>query len=235
MTRYAQIKCNIYDDLVNEGYSKDAIDVYLFYSIISPSIIGLFLTRPDRDRVSANMDTVSWDKGIKELQDGGKLLWDGGWVWIVGKAKFVRGPKQMRAAQVQFSELPDSLGLKALFAKRYNTVSMGYTVQDTPIPIPIPKPKPKQKIKDDATRQNQSKIQSEKERAVKAFEGRFPKCPKRLWGVVHNILMGEGQFRSAGCTDLSILLEFIDQIPGDIQDPVSRLIDMVQRTPSYRR
>lgn len=145
MPRYAQIKCDIYDDLVDEGYSQEAIAVYLFYSITSRNLIGLYRTVPDRDRVSAHMDTLSWEKGKAELEKGGKILWRQGFVWIVGKAKFVKGEKLVAAAKKCYVETPDRLELKRLFAKKYNTLSIHNPLQDAPIPKPIPKPKDKSK------------------------------------------------------------------------------------------
>lgn len=142
MPRYAQIKCDIYDDLVDEGYSQEAIAVYLFYSITSQNLIGLYRTVSDRDRVSAHIDTLSWEKGKTELESGGKVFWKDGYVWIVGKAKFVKGEKLIAAAKRCFYEIPDRLELKRLFAKKYDTLSMGHPLQDAPIPKPIPKPKP---------------------------------------------------------------------------------------------
>lgn len=77
-------------------------------------------------------------------------------------------------------------------------------------------------------------LQRQKERAVEFWKKRFPLCKRNMFGVFHNALMGEKQFRSAGCTDISVLLELIDGIPGDIKDPVARLCDMVHRAPTYR-
>lgn len=239
MPRYAQIKCNIYDDLVNEGFSKEAIDVYLFYSITSQNLIGCYCTVSNRDRVSANMDRVSWEKGKAQLQEKGKILWENGWVWIVGKAKFVKGEKQIRAARICFSEIPDKLKLKSLFVKRYDTLSIGNPLQDAPIPIPIPIPKPKRnptnaKAFDRKPRSDSNTpLQKEKDKAVESFEKKFPGCKQRTWGLMHNILMGEEGFKNVGATDIKVLLELIDRIPKDIRDPVSRLTDMVQKAPSY--
>jgi len=140
LPRYAEINEDIFDDLVTEGLSYKAIYVYLYYSISSKNLIGFYRTRPTRDRVSANMDRVSWEKSKKELEEKGKILFAEGWVWIVGKAKKVKGKKQTASARKCLSEIPDTLALKKNFLSKYDTLSpKSDRVSANALPIPIPK------------------------------------------------------------------------------------------------
>jgi len=142
MPRYAQINCDVYEDLINEGFSPKAIYVYLFYAITSQNLIGIYRTRPTRDRVSANADRVSWEKGKEELEKKGKIRWVDGWVWIIGKAKKVLGKKQEIAARKLVKELDMPEQIKIDFIRKYP--HLGYPIDGVSadaLPIPIPKEK----------------------------------------------------------------------------------------------
>lgn len=231
MPRYAQIKCDIYDDLVDEGYSQEAIAVYLFYSITSQNLIGLYRTVPNRDRVSANMDTLSWEKGKAELEKGGKVLWRQGFVWIVGKAKFVKGEKLVAAAKKCFSEIPNDVELKSLFAKKYDTLSIGNPLQDAP----IPKPKPKRTKTAGLVQQTSSDpIQNEAEKVVTRWEKKIPGV-KLNYGLVKNMLMGQKGFEVLLCGTLE---RFVDRLAIEVKvkkvkDPLTRFIDMAYKPAGY--
>lgn len=226
MPRYAQIKCDIYDDLVDEGYSQEAIAVYLFYSITSQNLIGLYRTVPNRDRVSAHIDTPSWEKGKAELELGGKVLWRDGYVWIVGKAKFVKGEKLVAAAKKCFSEIRNDVELKSLFTKKYDTLSIGNPLQDAPIPRPIPKPKPKNRDKETAPpSQNPSTV----EKTNTVWEETKQNWKKSFGEECTNQMLG--LLLKSGWKYVDALSQFAKEYGGKVDDPYAYALDLARNYP----
>ena len=80
-----------------------------------------------------------------------------------------------------------------------------------------------------------SSIQIKKEIAVQHFKKKFPYCKKNIFGLIHNILTGEKQFRRIGVTDLSILLELVDKIPADVEKPNKVLCQKVKSQCLYNQ
>lgn len=80
-----------------------------------------------------------------------------------------------------------------------------------------------------------SSLQIEKEIAVQYFKKKFPYFKKNVFGLIHNILTGEKQFRFIGVTDLSILLELIDEIPAEIEKPNQFLCKTIKRQECYHQ
>lgn len=119
MPRHAELNEDMFDDLINEGLTQSGIYVYLFYSITSKNLIGLYRTRLDRDRITAGADEKSWQQGIREVTKKRKIVFKEGFVWIVGKAKKIKGKDQERAAQKILREYPDNLDIKHEFLERY--------------------------------------------------------------------------------------------------------------------
>lgn len=143
MPRHAIIKSDIYEDLFDEGLSVDAIYVYLWYIITSKNLLGLYRTRYGIDRVSMGYPPKKFKKAKEELEKFGKILWENGWVWIVGKAKTISGPKQITSAHKLLKEIPDTVKLKQKLLERYDTLSMGYPHLDS-FATPRPRPRPKE-------------------------------------------------------------------------------------------
>jgi hypothetical protein len=153
MPRYAQIEAEFFCD-PDFKFSPPMLKVkvryfYLFYAVTSKNLIGLYRTDEDVDRVSMGYSKQDFTNCKTILIERNKLLWEDGWIWIVGKAKKVEGEKQLTSAYKILREVSDGLGLKQKFLEKYrypiDRVSMGDTPLALPIPIPIPK---KEKIKD---------------------------------------------------------------------------------------
>ncbi len=153
MPRYAQIEAEFFCD-PDFRFSKPGLKVkiryfYLFYAITSKNLIGFYRTDEDADRVSMGYSKKDFQVCKELLIEKNKILWEDGWVWIVGKAKKVEGDKQLISAYKILAEISDGLELKLKFLTKYrypiDRVSMG----DTPLALSIPistsnsTPKPK--------------------------------------------------------------------------------------------
>ena len=144
MARHAQVNSDTYKDLRQEGFSHKAIYVYLYYTITSENLIGLYRVIPEDDRVSMGYPAKDYKKAKGELEEKRKLVFREGWLWIPGKAKKVNGPKQIQAACKLLKELEAPQSLKAEIAKKYP--NLGYPIDGvSPVALPIPIPIPKEK------------------------------------------------------------------------------------------
>ena len=143
MARHAQVNSDTYKDLRQEGFSHKAIYVYLYYTITSENLIGLYRVIPEDDTVSMGYPAKDYKKAKAELEEKGKLVFREGWLWIPGKAKKVSGPKQIQAACKLLKELEAPQSLKAELAKKYP--HLGYPIDGVSSfrpPIPIHRPIP---------------------------------------------------------------------------------------------
>ena len=148
MARHAQVNSDTYKDLRQEGFSHKAIYVYLYYTITSENLIGLYRVISEDDRVSMGYPAKDYKKAKAELEEKRKLVFREGWLWIPGKAKKVNGPKQIQAACKLLKELEAPQSLKVELAKKYP--HLGYPIDGVssfrpPIPIHRPIPIPKKK------------------------------------------------------------------------------------------
>jgi len=152
MPRFGQINDDTFDDLLEEGISHYGVYIYLFYSVTSKNLIGLYRTQSNRDRVSMGYPKTFFKKGKKELEEKGKILWENGFVWIVGKANQIANNKQLIGARNCLRELRVPQPLLDKFVKKYPNI--GYPIDRVsrlaaPIPTPIPTSKKRNNISPD--------------------------------------------------------------------------------------
>jgi len=129
MPRHAQILKSFFKDKDIKALLKEnsnAVLLYLYYSVTSENLIGLYQTDEEDDRVSIRYPLKKFENSKKLLEKRGKLRFEGGWVWIVGKANFVKGPKQWASAYKLLKDIPDGLQIKKDFLKKYGKILIGY-------------------------------------------------------------------------------------------------------------
>jgi hypothetical protein len=149
--RYAQINDDVFIDLIKgEGLSWEAVHVYIYYTITSKNLIGMFRIDTEADMVSMGHPPLDMTKCLGELQEKGKVVFSGCWLWIVGKGKKVTGIKQEASARKTLKENIDQ-GVPSAIVEKFNTKYPllaipyrypidGVSAVGAPIPIPIPKP-----------------------------------------------------------------------------------------------
>ena len=156
MARYAQINADFFDDPDFIGWESEEKLFYLYHSITSKNLIGIYRTRDDKDTLSIGYPLQKYLKIKESVQNKVKILWEDGWIWIVGKGNKIEGEKQWKSACKLLKELPDSLKLKKMFVTKYKEklIPHAYPIDggcDLALPIPIPIPIPTPKLKDGET------------------------------------------------------------------------------------
>jgi len=201
MARHAIIEADIYEDLFEEGFSVDSIYIYIWYVITCKNLLGLYRTRYSIDRVSMGYPPKKFEKAKEKLEKFGKIFWEDGWVWIVGKAKKISGPKQTASAYKLLKEIPDTVKLKQKLLEKYDTLSMGYPPLDSNA-LPKPKPKPKERITSSCSRNSKPEFLERVEKLKSLILQNNPKAKPKTTNWVNTVrLMVERDSRTLGEID----------------------------------
>ncbi|MBE9572954.1 MAG: hypothetical protein IMF11_20205 [Proteobacteria bacterium] len=130
--------------------NHDAVLLYLYYTINCPTLLGIYQTDDKDDRVSIRYPLKKFKKARNSILKSGKIVFEEGWVWVVGKGNRIKGRKQWACARKLLRELPKELKLKGQFVEKYGHIAIQYQcpidgVSPVALPIPIPIPKEKDK------------------------------------------------------------------------------------------
>jgi len=148
MPKHAELKCSFWKDpkikkLLKENPS--AVLLYIYY-ISNPQInvIGIYEIDDDDDRVCIRYPINKFVNSKKSLKNSGLVMFEGNFIWIVGKANHLKGWKQWAGAVKLLNELENGLSLKVKFAEKYEKSLIGYgyrihRVSDNALSISISK------------------------------------------------------------------------------------------------
>ena len=133
MPRHAELEAGFFKDpdikkLLEEN--SDAVLLYIYYTVSCPNLLGIYQTDEKDDRVSIRYPLKKFVKAKSSVLQSRKIVFEDGWVWVVGKGNRIKGPKQWAAARKLLRELPKGLKIKEDFIKKYreDAIRYGYPI-----------------------------------------------------------------------------------------------------------